>query len=331
MMDKSKKHYPVMLPEVLAALEPQAGETYVDGTFGNGGYSEAFLKASACLVIGLDRDPNVAARADELVAEYGTRFRLIQTPFSKLDALGLDPVDAVVLDIGVSSMQLDEGERGFSFMRDGPLDMRMSQSGPSASDAVMNLDQTQLEQMFRVYGEEARARHAAKVIVQAREEAPLTRTLQLADLMEKALGRRGKTHPATKVFQALRIFINDELGELFQALHAAERTLAPGGRLIVVTFHSLEDRLVKSFFRERAGEIEGGSRYAPAVERSGPPASFFLPKRSVTKPSKTEIQENARSRSAKMRVAVRTEAQAWTETEGRSLRVPQLSDLEALL
>lgn len=325
------KHYPVMLPEVLQALGPRSGETYVDGTFGYGGYSEAILRADDCKVIGLDRDPNVAPRAAELSAEYGARFRLIQTPFSKLDLLGLDPLDAVILDIGVSSMQLDEGERGFSFMRDGPLDMRMSQSGPSAADAVMNLSQVQLEQIFRVYGEEARARLAAKVIVESREEAPLTRTLQLADLLEKALGRRGKTHPATRVFQALRIFVNDELGELFQALHASEKNLAPGGRLIVVTFHSLEDRIVKTFFRERAGEIEGGSRYAPAVERTGPPPSFSLPKRSVTKPSKTEIKENARSRSAKMRVAVRTEASSWGESEARSLRVPQLSDLEALL
>ncbi|WP_416877658.1 16S rRNA (cytosine(1402)-N(4))-methyltransferase RsmH [Litorimonas sp.] len=325
------KHYPVMLPEVLEALQAKAGELYVDGTFGYGGYSEAILQAADCRVIGLDRDPNVAPRAAELAEAYSGRFRLIQTPFSALDTLGLDPVDAVILDIGVSSMQLDEGERGFSFMRDGPLDMRMSQSGPSAADAVMNLSQAQLEQMFRVYGEEARARHAAKMIVQAREEAPLTRTLDLAELLEKALGRRGKTHPATKIFQALRIFVNDELGELFKALHAAETTLAPGGRLIVVTFHSLEDRIVKSFFRERAGEIEGGSRYAPAVERNGPPASFSLPKRSVTKPSKTEIEDNARSRSAKMRVAVRTEAEPWEISEGRSLRVPQLSDLEALI
>lgn len=325
------KHYPVMLPEVLEALNPKAGEVYVDGTFGYGGYSEAILKAEDCQVIGLDRDPNVAPRAAELASAYPGRFQLIQTPFSKLDTLGLDPVDAIILDIGVSSMQLDEGERGFSFMRDGPLDMRMSQSGSSAADAVMNLSQAQLEQIFRVYGEEARARHAAKMIVQARDEAPLNRTAQLAELIEKALGRRGKTHPATKIFQALRIFINDELGELFKALHAAEQALAPGGRLIVVTFHSLEDRIVKSFFRERAGEIEGGSRYAPAVERSGPPASFSLPKRSVTKPSKTEIQENARSRSAKMRVAVRTESAPWEVSEGRSLRVPELSDLEALL
>jgi 16S rRNA (cytosine1402-N4)-methyltransferase len=325
------KHYPVMLPEVLRALDVSAGETYVDGTFGNGGYSEAFLTAGDCYVIGLDRDPNVAPRARELTTLYGERFRLIETPFSRLDELGLDPVDAIVLDIGVSSMQLDEGERGFSFMRDGPLDMRMSQSGPSAAEAVALLSQTELEQIFRVYGEEARARHAAKMIVQAREEGEITQTARLADVLEKALGRRGKTHPATKVFQALRIYINDELGELFRALGAAERQLAVGGRLIVVTFHSLEDRIVKSFFRERAGEVEGGSRYAPAVERTGPEPSFSLPKRSVTKPSKTEVAENARSRSAKLRVAVRTSAPAWSSDEALAFRVPSLADLEARL
>lgn len=325
------KHYPVMLPEVLDALDIRAGETYVDGTFGNGGYSEAFLRGGDCHVVGLDRDPNVAPRAAALSAQYAGRFRLIETPFSKLDSVGLPPVDAVVLDIGVSSMQLDEGERGFSFMRDGPLDMRMSQNGPSAADAVRLLSQVELEQIFRVYGEEARARHAAKMIIEAREVAPITTTAQLADILEKALGRRGKTHPATKVFQALRIYINDELGELYQALVAAERQLAPQGRLIIVTFHSLEDKIVKAFFRERAGEVEGGSRYVPVVERTGPEASFALPKRSVTKPSKAEVAENARSRSAKMRVAIRTAAPAWPESARRALRVPSLSDLEARL
>lgn len=325
------KHYPVMLPEVLSALKAQSGEVYIDGTFGNGGYSEAFLKAAQCRVIGLDRDPNVMPRAQMLSEIYEGRFRLIQTPFSKMDELGLELVDAVVLDIGVSSMQLDQGERGFSFMRDGPLDMRMSQSGPSAADAVKHLDQRQLESLFRIYGEEARARHAANMIVEAREVGDITRTSELADLLEKALGRRGKTHPATKVFQALRIFINDELGELYRALQAAERQLAEGGRLIVVTFHSLEDRIVKTFLRERAGEVEGGSRYAPVVERGGPQASFDLPKRSVTKPSKTEISENPRSRSAKMRVAIRTKAAAWGDVSERVNRLPSLSDLEAVL
>ncbi len=325
------KHYPVMLPEVLEALSAKAGETYIDGTFGNGGYSEAFLKASECYVIGLDRDPNVKLRADELAENYKPRFRLIQTPFSKMDALGLPLVDAIVLDIGVSSMQLDQGERGFSFMRDGPLDMRMSQSGPTAADAVMHLSQQQLEQVFRFYGEEARARHAAKMILEARELEPITRTTQLADLLERALGRRGKTHPATKVFQALRIFVNDELGELYQALQAAEKQLAPNGRLIVVTFHSLEDKIVKSFFRERAGEIEGGSRYAPVVERSGPEPSFTLPRRSVTKPSKDEINDNVRSRSAKLRLAVRTQSLPWPQATNELSYVPVLGDLVAML
>jgi 16S rRNA (cytosine1402-N4)-methyltransferase len=320
-----------MLPEVLDALNVKAGETYIDGTFGNGGYSEAFLKAGECQVIGLDRDPNVTPRADALSALYNGRFRLIETAFSRLDELGLDPVEAIILDIGVSSMQLDEGERGFSFMRDGPLDMRMSQSGPSAADAVQYLSQSELEQIFRVYGEEARARYAAKMIVQAREENHLTQTAQLAELLEKALGRRGKTHPATKVFQALRIYINDELGELYRALMASEHQLAVGGRLIIVTFHSLEDRIVKSFFRDRAGEVEGGSRYAPAIERAGPEPSFSLPKRSVTKPSKKEISENPRSRSAKMRVAIRTQAPAWSGGYEPAFRVPSLMDLEARL
>jgi len=196
---------------------------------------------------------------------------------------------------------------------------------------VKHLDQRQLESLFRIYGEEARARHAANMIVEAREVGDITRTSELADLLEKALGRRGKTHPATKVFQALRIFINDELGELYRALQAAERQLAEGGRLIVVTFHSLEDRIVKTFLRERAGEVEGGSRYAPVVERGGPQASFDLPKRSVTKPSKTEISENPRSRSAKMRVAIRTKAAAWGDVSERVNRLPSLSDLEAVL
>lgn len=325
------KHYPVMLPEVIAALSVAEDETYIDGTFGNGGYSEAFLKAGASHVIGLDRDPNVMPRASVLSDTYEGRFRLIQTEFSKLDELGLEPVDAVVLDIGVSSMQLDEGERGFSFMRDGPLDMRMSQSGPTAAEAVAHLSQQELEQLFRFYGEEARARHAAKMIVEAREEGAITRTVQLADILERALGRRGKTHPATKVFQALRIFINDELGELYQALQAAEHQLAPNGRLIVVTFHSLEDKIVKSFLRDRAGEVEGGSRYAPVVERLGPEPSFALLKRSVTKPSKGEVKDNARSRSAKMRVAIRTNKTAWEKTSHINARIPSLLDLEARL
>ena len=325
------RHYPVMLPEVLTALAPKAGETYVDGTFGNGGYSEAFLKAANCNVVGLDRDPNVQRRAGELAANYDDRFRLIETPFSKMDEVGLSEVDAVVLDIGVSSMQLDQAERGFSFMRSGPLDMRMGNTGPTAADAVKTLSHPDLIRIFQVYGEERRARRAADFIVRARDEGDITTTEELADIVERALGRSGKNHPATKVFQALRIFINDELGELYRGLCAAEKILKPGGRLIVVTFHSLEDRIVKSFLRRRAGDVTGGSRYAPEVKHEGPEASFTEGKRSVIKPSKTEVAENARSRSAKLRFAIRTEADAFPVDDDLLPRVASLSDLEALL
>lgn len=326
------KHYPVMLPEVLSALNMQDGEACVDGTFGNGGYSEAILRAAQCTVIGLDRDPNVTPRADELAMAYPNKFKLIQTPFSKMDELGLDPVDAVVLDIGVSSMQLDEAERGFSFMREGPLDMRMQQGGgPTARDAVLNLSVSELTRIFQVYGEEKRARHVANCIASARAEGDIVTTADLATILENALGRRAKTHPATRVFQALRIFVNDELGELYNGLCAAEKILKPGGRLVVVTFHSLEDRIVKSFFRRRAGEVEGGSRYAPAVVNDGPAASFTLPKRSVTKPSKTEVEENARSRSAKLRLAVRTDADVFPRDDRLLPNVMSLAELEARL
>ena len=326
------KHYPVMLPEVLQALNMQSGETCVDGTFGNGGYSQAILDGADCNVIGLDRDPNVKLRADEFAQAYPDRFRLIQTPFSKMDALEIGSVDAVVLDIGVSSMQLDEAERGFSFMREGPLDMRMEQGGgPTARDAVLNLSVDELTQIFKVYGEEKRARHVANCILSAREAGDIQTTTDLAGILEQALGRRGKTHPATRVFQALRIFINDELGELYRGLCAAEKLLKPGGRLVVVTFHSLEDRIVKSFFRRRAGEVRGGSRYLPEVETQSLSASFDLPKRSVTKPSKTEIEENARSRSAKLRLAIRTRADVFAAEDRLLPNVLALSELEARL
>ena len=326
------KHYPVMLPEVLSALSMRNGETCVDGTFGNGGYSEAILTSAECSVIGLDRDPNVEPRAMELKSDWSGKFQLIQTPFSKMDELGLEPVDAVVLDIGVSSMQLDEAERGFSFMRDGPLDMRMEQgNGPTAREAVLHLTAAELTRVFQVYGEEKRARHVANCILSARERGDIVTTADLADVLEKALGRRGKTHPATRVFQALRIFVNDELGELYRGLCAAERILKPGGRLIVVTFHSLEDRIVKTFFRRRAGEVKGGSRYAPEVTHTGPAASFTLPQRSVTKPSKSEVEENPRSRSAKLRAAVRTEAPPFDLDDRLLPNVISLSELEMRL
>ncbi len=327
----ARPHYPVMLPEVLAALAPKSGETYVDGTFGFGGYSEAFLTSADCQVIGLDRDSTVQPRADELAAQYDGRFRLIETPFSKMDEVDLPPVDAVVLDIGVSSMQLDQAQRGFSFMREGPLDMRMGAEGPTAAMAVNQLSHGELAIIFKLYGEERQAGRIASAILRERKQGDFATTEELAKLIEATIGRPkgkgGKTHPATRVFQALRIFINDELGELYEGLCAAERILKPGGRLVVVTFHSLEDRIVKSFFRRRAGEVSGGSRYAPEAVQSGVAASFDLPKRSVVKPSKTEIDENPRSRSAKLRSGIRTDADPMVADDALLPNIPRVQDI----
>lgn len=321
------KHYPVMLPEVLSALSPQDGETYVDGTFGNGGYSEAFLKAANCNVIGLDRDPDVAMRAHELSENYSGRFTLRRTQFSKMDETeGQSSVDAVILDVGVSSMQLDQARRGFSFMRSGPLDMRMGQVGPTAADAIKYLARSDLIRIFQVYGEERRAKRVADFILEAREDADIVTTAELADVVERALGRSGKIHPATRVFQALRIFINDELGELYRGLCAAERILKPGGRLIVVSFHSLEDRIVKQFLRKRADAPASGSRYAPEVVTTGPDLSFRLQSRSAVKPSKAETLENPRSRSARLRAAVRTGATAFAVEADALPKVPHIND-----
>lgn len=303
-----RPHIPVMLDSVLAAAAIADGETVIDATFGFGGYSEAFLNAADCHVIGLDRDPTVRPRAEELVEKYSGRFRLVETPFSEMDQHDLPQVDVVVFDIGVSSMQIDQAERGFSFQKDGPLDMRMSRTGPTARDAVMQLDEAELSALFKVYGEERQARRIAKRIVETRTSEEIQTTLQLADLIEETIGRSGKIHPATRVFQALRIFINNELGELYRGLCAAETLLKPGGRLVVVTFHSLEDRIAKQFLRDRAGEVEGGSRYAPVVVHDGPEASFQLDRRSVIKPTRSEEADNPRARSAKLRVAIRTSA-----------------------
>ncbi|MEL6687047.1 MAG: 16S rRNA (cytosine(1402)-N(4))-methyltransferase RsmH [Pseudomonadota bacterium] len=305
-----RPHIPVMLDSVLKAADIADGETVIDATFGFGGYSEAFLKAADCQVIALDRDPTVLSRAQQLSGLYPGRFRLVETPFSEMDQHNLPQVDVIVFDIGVSSMQIDQAERGFSFQKDGPLDMRMSRQGPTARDAVMQLSEAELSALFKVYGEERQARRAARRIVEARQETEITTTLQLAEIIEDAIARTGKIHPATRVFQALRIFINDELGELYRGLCAAEQLLKPGGRLVIVTFHSLEDRIAKQFLRDRAGETEGGSRYTPVVVNDGPEASFSLPRRSVVKPTKEEEAENPRARSAKLRVAVRAEARA---------------------
>jgi 16S rRNA (cytosine1402-N4)-methyltransferase len=308
-------HRPVLLDEVVESLNLRPGGWVVDGTFGAGGYSRAFLDAGAS-VIAIDRDPSAARFAVPLVAEYPDRFRLVQGRFSDIEqhlsVCGRSVCDGVALDLGVSSMQLDEAERGFSFMRDGPLDMRMSASGRTAADLVNEAETAELARVFWVYGEERKSRHIANVIVRRRAAQPFTRTLDLAETVEKALGgRRGApAHPATRVFQALRIAVNDELGELEAGLDAAERALTPGGRLAVVTFHSLEDRIVKAFFTERAGKTPSGSRHLPPAGR-GPEPTFVLPFNGARAPSQAEVAANPRARSAKLRAGERTAAPAW--------------------
>jgi 16S rRNA (cytosine1402-N4)-methyltransferase len=303
-------HVSVMLPEVMAALMPVSGRDVVDGTFGAGGYSNAFVEAGA-RVTAFDRDPTVRCFASPL--EAGGRFRLIEARFSSMaDLLGEASIDGVALDLGVSSMQLDEADRGFSFMRDGPLDMRMGADGPTAADLVNSLEKEALARIFFVYGEERESRRVASFLIRRRAEAPFTRTLDLAEVVERALGgRRGaKVHPATRVFQALRIAVNEELSELEAGLVAAERALKPGGRLAVVTFHSLEDRIVKAFLAERAGRTPSGSRHAPPREVGAEP-SFELLFRGAREASPQESSANPRSRSAKLRAAVRTSAPVW--------------------
>ncbi|RZJ41048.1 MAG: 16S rRNA (cytosine(1402)-N(4))-methyltransferase RsmH [Brevundimonas sp.] len=308
-------HAPVLIAEVLEALAPQTGDVIIDATFGAGGYTRAILKTGAT-VIALDRDPTVQPHADAVALDYPDTFRLIRTPFSGLsDAFaqtGEAKLDGVVFDIGVSSMQLDQAERGFSFMRDGPLDMRMSDEGVTAADIVNTWDHGPLAHIFKLYGDERQSGRVATAILRRRVEQPFERTLDLAAVVEKALGgRRGAAiHPATRVFQALRIAVNDELGELRAGLEAAEATLAPGGRLAVVTFHSLEDRIVKAFLTERTGNAPAGSRHAPvAVDPRKP--SFTLSFKGAVEAGEAELAVNPRSRSAKLRAAVRTDAAPW--------------------
>jgi 16S rRNA (cytosine1402-N4)-methyltransferase len=305
-------HAPVMLAEVLKTLSVQAGETIVDGTFGGGGYTRAILAAADCKVIGLDRDPDAVARGRELEAEMPGRFKIVETQFSKMDILN-DAIDGVVLDIGVSSFQIDQAERGFSFMQDGPLDMRMGGNGPSAAEVVAQLSEDELTKIFQSYGDEREARRVARAMVNDRVDTPYLRTSDLAGICSRVIGRKQADHinPATRIFQALRIYVNDELGELEMALAAAEAILPEGGRLVVVTFHSLEDRIVKTFFNERSKEASG-SRHSPV--NSGPAPTFELITRKPMIASDSEIALNPRSRSAKLRAAIRTSAPARPAT-----------------
>lgn len=306
------RHIPVLLDEVVAALAPGEGQTLVDGTFGAGGYTRALLAAGA-QVVAIDRDPNAIAGGAELVEASGGRLKLIHGAFADLDTLAENDLDGVVLDIGVSSMQIDEAERGFSFRADGPLDMRMSGRGLSAADVVNTFKAGDIARILGIYGEERQAGRIARMIERKREERPFTRTEQLAHAIEAVLGRnpKEKIDPATRTFQALRIYVNDELGQLVLGLQAAERALKPGGRLAVVTFHSLEDRIVKRFFAARSGKASG-SRHQPAVTAE---AARFEAISKAVEASAEEIARNPRSRSAKLRWAVRTDASAAANRE----------------
>ena len=297
-------HVPVMLAEVLETLSPRDGAHYVDGTFGGGGYASAILEAAECRVLGIDRDPAAIARGQALVQRFGGRLTLVQGEFSRMREF-TQASDGVVLDLGVSSFQFDEPARGFSFREDGPLDMRMSLSGESAADIVNGADERTLSQIIARYGEEKNARRIARAITAAR---PITRTAQLAAIVSEAQGPaalRHAIHPATRTFQALRIHVNDELGELERGLEAALEILKQQGRLVVVSFHSLEDRMVKRFLTERSTSAPRASRHAPVSAPPRNPAFQLLPRR---QPSAEEIASNPRSRSAKLRAGIKLAA-----------------------
>ena len=314
-------HIPVLLRPLLDAVAPVHG-VWVDGTLGAGGYTRALLEAGAERVIGVDRDPLALDIAREWGADYGARLQLVQDTFSHMDDHVQD-ADGVVLDLGVSSMQLDRAERGFSFMQDGPLDMRMSQDGPTAADLVNNCDEAELADILYLYGEERASRRIARAITRARAEARIETTFQLVEIVEKCLPRPkpGQAHPATRSFQAIRIAVNDEFGELVAGLEAAERALKPGGQLAVVTFHSIEDRMVKRFLQAKSGGGGRGSRHAPEIQKNT--AEFEVRHRKAIGPDDKELAENPRSRSAKLRVAIRTDAPA-TRADRKAIGMPLL-------
>lgn len=307
MADPAAPHIPVLLTPLLAAVAPVSG-LWLDGTFGAGGYARGLLAAGADRVIGIDRDPLAFQMAAPWAGEYGDRLRLVAGTFSNLDTLAGEPLDGVVLDLGVSSMQLDQAERGFSFMKDGPLDMRMSQEGETAADLVNTAAEGELADIIYLYGEDHASRRIAHAIVEARARAPITTTLQLAEIVARVLPRPkpGQSHPATRAFQAIRIAVNTEFTELAAGLAAAERALKPGGMLAVVTFHSLEDRIVKRFLQIASGHEANANRYAPA--KADTAARFDLITRRAVGPEDDELALNPRSRSAKLRVARRTAA-----------------------
>ncbi len=322
-----QRHISVLGPEAVSALAPRAGGVYVDGTFGAGGYSRLILATAGTRVIGIDRDSTAIAGGQDLLAQAEQRLTLVEDRFSHLAdicaAQGIDAVDGVVMDVGVSSMQLDQAGRGFSFRLDGPLDMRMGGDGPTAADVVACADERDLADVIYIFGEERHSRAVARAIVAARKEQPITTTRALADIVARVVrSKPGDIHPATRTFQALRILVNEELDELERALAAAERVLKPGGRLAVVSFHSLEDRIVKTFLAERS-KSGGGSRHLPEVAQQ--PPSFMLLTRRPVVPGEEEISANPRARSAKLRGAERTTAPARAASDEPSW--PRLDDV----
>jgi 16S rRNA (cytosine1402-N4)-methyltransferase len=323
-------HIPVLVRPAVELLGVRAGGVYVDGTFGAGGYTRAILATPGSTVIGIDRDQSAIARGAGLVDEYAGRLTLIEDRFSELESVlretGTQGVDGVVLDVGVSSMQLDQADRGFSFRLDGPLDMRMGGDGPSAADVVATATERDLADIIFLFGEERHSRGVARAIVRARAEAPITTTRQLSDIVSRVVRTKpNEIHAATRTFQALRIFVNDELGELATALGAAERALKPGGRLVVVSFHSLEDRIVKTFMVERSRQ-QSGSRHRPEVNAPSP--SFGLLTKRPVVADESESIENPRARSAKLRAAERTAAPAQPlDIGGFVPRVRPLADV----
>ena len=324
----ASRHVPVLLREVLEQLQPREGGSYVDATFGAGGYSRAILETSGTRVIGIDRDRTAIAGGFDLVERAGGRLTLVEDRFSHLAdicaAQGLDTVDGVVMDVGVSSMQLDQAGRGFSFRLDGPLDMRMGSSGASAADVVARAGETELADIIYLFGEERHSRGVARAIVAARKEAPIATTRALADIVARTVrSKPGDIHPATRTFQALRIFVNEELEELQTALAAAERVLKPGGRLVVVSFHSLEDRIVKNFLNAR-GKAAAGSRHQPELKRTAP--SFRILTKRPDVADDAETARNPRARSAKLRAAERTDAPPHAEQPAAS-PWPSLADV----
>ena len=307
-----------MAAAVLDALAPVDGGTYVDATFGRGGYTRAILDAARTTVYAIDRDPDAIAAGEALAAQYPGRLHLIAGRFGELDTLlserGAAPVDGIAFDLGVSTPQLETPERGFAFQHDGPLDMRMGLDGPTAETIVNDLPEADLARIIRDYGEDRKAGRIAKGIARHRQAERITRTGVLADIVRRAAGgAKGEAiDPATRTFQALRIYVNDELGELRRGLAAAERVLRAGGRLVVVAFHSLEDRLVKHVLRQRSGDLPNPSRHSPLPDTSeGPAPTFTLIQRSARKPGRAEAGANPRARSARLRAAERTAAPAW--------------------